>query len=797
MQLIKHFAEISMDDIKQVGGKNASLGEMYGSLSSLGIKVPNGFAVTTDAYHYFLEFNHLNASIDEQLNGLDIDNLDVLTYAGGKIRAGIIHSQMPEDLSQAMIQAYEHLEQQYGPKPDVAVRSSATAEDLPTASFAGQQDSYLNVAGTRNLIATCKLVFASLFTDRAISYRERQGIDHKDVSISVAVQKMVRSDQACSGVMFTLDTESSFRDVVLVTSSYGLGENVVKGAVNPDEFFVFKPTLDKGFKPLIKKHLGSKEIKMIYAPEQLAGVYTKNVQVHMSERTAFSINDEEVLTLARYASIIEKHYSKHAGEPRPMDIEWAKDGYTGELFIVQARPETAEARVQTTVYETYHLREHEEPLATGRSVGRRIATGIARVILDPAHMDDLQDGEILITDKTDPDWEPVLKRAAAIVTNRGGRTCHAAIIAREMGIPALVGCDTATEVVNEGDKITVSCADGDSGHIYPGILPFDLQKVDMDSLKPTRTQIYLNLGNPEQAMEASFLPADGVGLVRLEFIMASSIRVHPNALLDADKLDKDLQRKISEVSEGYGSPKRFFVDKLAQGVGMIAAAFYPRPVVVRFSDFKSNEYASLLGGELYEPKEENPMLGMRGAMRYFSSDFSECFKLECSALHKVITEMGLDNIQLLVPFVRSTAEAARVEQLLTNNGLKRRENGLKILMMCELPSNVLLAEKFLEYFDGYSIGSNDLTQLTLGIDRDAGLSSELDERDEASKLLIRSAISACKARGKSVGICGQAPSDFKEFVQFLVEEEIDSISFDRDSLLEMKSYIGTLENLSE
>ncbi len=794
MQPIKHFKEISMADIALVGGKNASLGEMYGSLSDLGVKVPNGFAITTDAFSRFLRHNNLAGLIDVHLSDLDIRDLDSLTYAGGKIRASIIHSQMPDELCEAIIDAYEELETQYGPKPDVAVRSSATAEDLQSASFAGQQDSYLNVAGTRNLIATCKLVFASLFTDRAISYREKQGIDHKDVSISVAVQKMVRSDQACSGVMFTLDTESSFRDAVLITSSYGLGENVVKGAVNPDEFYVYKPTLDQGFEPLIKKHLGSKEIKMIYAPEQLAGVYTKNVPVHASERHRFSIDDSEVLTLARYASIIEKHYSKRAGSHKPMDIEWAKDGYTGELFIVQARPETAENRKQTTVYETFSLREHGDAIVSGRSVGRRIATGKARVILDPARMGELQGGEVLVTDKTDPDWEPVMKRAAAIVTNRGGRTCHAAIIAREMGIPALVGCDNATESICDGEKITVACSDGDSGHVYQGILPFDVEKVHTDPLKSTKTSVLINLSNPEQAMEASFLPVDGVGLVRLEFLMANTIKAHPNALLNYQQLDRTTQLKIDSLSEGYDSPEDFFVDKLAQGIGMIAAAFYPRPVNVRFSDFKSSEYASLIGGELFEPDEDNPMLGMRGAMRYFSDEFSMSFGLECQAIKKVRNNMGLTNVHLLVPFVRSPIEAEQVMALLEKYELKRGENNLKTYMMCEIPSNALLAEQFLEYFDGYSIGSNDLTQLTLGIDRDTGMECDLDERGEATRILIAMAVAACKKTGKYVGICGQASSDYEEFVDFLLEQKLDSISLNRDSVLAMKSYINEQEN---
>lgn len=793
MQLIKHFTDISIDDIDKVGSKNASLGEMYGSLSSLGIKVPNGFAVTSDAYRFFLQENNLLELIKEQLEEIDVRDSDALTYAGGKIRAGIIHSPMPKDLSDAIIEAYERLEDQYGPKPDVAVRSSTLRKTPTIASATGQQDSYLNVAGTRNLIATCKLVFASLFTDRAIVYRTREGKSHIDENISVAVQKMVRSDQASSGVMFTLDKETNFRDVVLVTSSYGLGETIVKGAVNPDEFYVFKPTLEKGFKPLIKKHLGSKEIKMIYAPEQMAGVYTKNVQVHASERRLFSINDDEVLTLARYASIIEKHYTDKSETFCAMDIEWAKDSYTGELFIVQARPESTRAREKTTFYETFHLRAPSNSINSGRSIGKQIATGMARVILDPEQMYDLQDGEILITDKTDPDWESVMKRAVAIVTNRGGRTCHAAIIAREMGIPALVGCDDATETIKDGEQITVSCAEGDSGQVYQGILAFDVNKVNIKTLKPTKTNVFINLGNPEQALEASFLPCDGVGLVRLEFIMTNSIKVHPAALLSYDTLDRDIRNKIDKITQGYESPAHFFVDKLAQGIGMIAAAFFPKPVTVRFSDFKSNEYALLIGGEDFEPMEENPMLGLRGAMRYFSEEFSESFALECLAIKKVREQMGLTNVELLVPFVRSPGEAKKVNELLEKNGLVRGQNDLVVNLMCEIPSNALLADRFLEHFDGFSIGSNDLSQLTLGIDRDSALAYHLDERDDASKMLIEMAVSACKKNGKYAGICGQAPSDFQEMIDFLVQQGIDSISLDRDSLLAMKSYIGELE----
>jgi pyruvate,water dikinase len=792
MKLIRPFGDITFDDTPLVGVKNASLGEIYNAVSGLNVKIPAGFAITTEAYEYFMRHNGLFALIDEQLGSINIEDADALTYAGGKVRAGIIHSSMPDDLRSEIIGAYEQLEQQYGSKPDVAVRRSTLPADLKALQTSAPQDSYLNVAGTRNLTATCKLVFASLFTDRAIAHRIRNGIDHKSARIAVAVQKMVRSDQACAGIMYTHDTESGFRDIILIASAYGLGENVSNGAVNPDEFLVFKPTLDQGFRPLVKKQLGSKEIKMVYAPEQLAGVYTKNVPVHASERRQFSLSDNEVLQLARDARAIEKHYASKQSDTSPLEIEWAKDGHSGELFIVHARKRVV-SDTKVHKFETFQLREHGDPLCTGRSVGKRIATGRARVILNTGEMDKLLDGEILITDKTDPDWEPVMRRAAAIVTNRGGRTCHAAVMAREMGVPALVGCDDATEQVSDGEKITVNCADGDAGQVYAGILPFDVVKLRPDDTQTTRTSTYINLGNPEQALEASFLPADGVGLARIEFILSSTIGIHPAALLNFDSLDRDVRLEIEERIDGYPSPRAYFVDKLAQGIGMIAAAFYPRPVFVRFSDFKSSEYALLLGGAQFEPKEENPMIGLRGAMRYFSDAFSECFGLECLAVRKVHDDMGLDNIQLLVPFVRSPREAADVAELLARHGIKRGSEGMRTHLMCEIPSNALLAEKFLTHFDGFSIGSNDLTQLTLGIDREAGLDPDLDERDEAARILMKMAIRACRKAGKYVGICGQAPSDFKDVVNFLVKERIDSISFDRDALLSMKTVVADAE----
>ena len=797
MNYIKRFAEIGLDDIDMVGGKNASLGEMFGSLADLGVRVPNGFAITADGFRHYLQHNSLYDEIPTLLQQLDVEDVDSLFDIGGKIRASIIHGDMPQDLRDAIFSAYGELAGDGNPKPAVAVRSSATAEDLPTASFAGQQDTYLNISGTRHLSTACKLVFASLFTDRAIAYRTHHGFNHMDVALSIAVQKMVRSDLASSGVMFTLDTESGFRDVVFITSAYGLGENVVQGTVNPDEFYVFKPGLDTGTKPIVKRQLGSKELKMIYAAEALAGVSTKNVPVHSNDRGLFSISDEEAVTLARYAVAIEKHYSKRAGRDQPMDIEWAKDGETGELYIVQARPETVQSRADQTVQENYKLRDHGEVILRGKSVGRRIACGKPRVILEAADMNDLLDGEVLVTDITDPDWEPVMKRAAAIVTNRGGRTCHAAIIARELGIPAIVGCGDATHRLRDEQVVTISCAEGDTGKVYKGRLDFDIEKVDLSSIPDTRTKLVLNVGNPDQAFETSSLPSDGVGLARLEFIINNSIRVHPKALLEYDSLDTALQQSIDEIIAGYESPRDFFVERLAEGVGTIGAAFYPRPVIVRFSDFKSNEYATLLGGQQFEPKEENPMLGFRGAGRYFSAEFAESFALECQALKLVREAMGLFNVQVMVPFVRTPTEGEKVLALMAQHGLQRGRDGLQVYLMCEIPTNALRADDFLEHFDGFSIGSNDLTQLTLGIDRDAGTLTDADERDESVKALMALAIDACNRHDKYVGICGQAPSDFPEMTRWLVEHNIHSISLNPDSLLQMKSLVVDMERLVE
>jgi len=794
LKYVRRFAEIGYDDVAVVGGKNASLGEMYRELGSLGVRVPNGFAVTADAFRYYIHHNGLNEEIRRLLDGLDSDDTRRLSDVGGMIRAGIVHGQMPQDLKEEIIAAYRELGEEYGHNPDVAVRSSATAEDLPTASFAGQQETYLNIRGTRNLSTTCKWVFASLFTDRAIAYRVHQGFDHLDVALSITVQKMVRSDLSAAGVMFTLDTESGFRDVVFITSAYGLGENVVQGTVNPDEFYVHKPKLEEGFAPILQRHIGTKQVKMIYTSENVHGSSTRNVEVKPADRREFSIDEEDALTLARYAVQIEQHYSRRNGRSTPMDIEWAKDGENGELFIVQARPETVQSQIDDVQYQdTFRLEESGEVLAQGKSVGRRIAAGRTRVILEAAQMHDLAEGEVLVTDITDPDWEPVMKRATAIVTNRGGRTCHAAIIARELGIPAIVGCGNATELLDDGREVTVSCAEGDLGYVYDGILRFRSERLDARDLGGTRTRLMLNLGNPERAFEASFLPSDGVGLARLEFIINSSIGIHPRALIEYDTVDAAVQKEIDRRSAGYADPRRFYIDRIAEGVGTIAAAFHPRPVIVRLSDFKSNEYASMIGGERFEPDEENPMLGFRGASRYFSPDFAEAFALECEALCKVRDVMGMDNVTLMVPFVRTPAEGERVLELLAANGLRRGENGLRVYLMCEIPTNAIRADEFLRHFDGFSIGSNDLTQLTLGLDRDSGALADADERDPAVLHLMELAIGACNRADKYVGICGQAPSDFPEITRFLVEHGIGSISLNPDSLLSMKKLTSEVE----
>ncbi|MFP4640106.1 MAG: phosphoenolpyruvate synthase [Guyparkeria sp.] len=789
MQYVRRFSELGMDDVAIVGGKNASLGEMVTKLGERGVQVPDGFATTADAYRHYIRHNGLDERIREALSGLDTDDVAALESAGRRIREWVSGGEMPEDLAEEIAAAYRELGETYGENPDVAVRSSATAEDLPSASFAGQQESYLNISGEQALLDSVRHVFASLFTDRAISYRVHQGFDHMAVALSAGVQKMVRADLASSGVMFSIDTESGFADAVFITAAWGLGENVVQGAVNPDEFYVFKPTLERDFRPIISRQLGDKAMRMIYTDDARRGASTRNVDVPPEDRRRFAITDDEVLTLARYAVEIEKHYSGKAGETRPMDIEWAKDGESGELFILQARPETVHSQREAATHATYNLEERGEVLVEGKSVGERIASGRARIVASSAEMGALDDGDILITDMTDPDWEPIMKRAGAIVTNRGGRTCHAAIIARELGIPAIVGCGDATERVPDGEQITVSCAEGSTGYVYRGQLPFTVERLDAGSLETARTDLMINLGNPEQAFRLSFLPAAGVGLARLEFIINNRIGIHPRALLEYDQLDAETRAVIDERTAGFDDRREFYVRRLAEGVGTIAAAFYPRPVVVRLSDFKSNEYAAMIGGEGFEPTEENPMLGFRGASRYYAESFSPSFALECEALRRVREEMGLSNARVMLPFVRSVEEVDRVLELMADNGLARGKNGLEVYLMCEIPANALLADEFLEHVDGFSIGSNDLTQLTLGVDRDSSLIEGLDERNPAVKKLMAMAIESCRRHGKYVGICGQAPSDFPEISRWLVEQGISSLSLNPDSLLPMQEAV--------
>ena len=792
-EYIRRFRELGIDDVPLVGGKNASLGEMYQALSGEGVKVPNGFATTAQAYRDYLSHNGLEQRIGEALAGLDVDDVDALAATGARIRGWILDAELPPELSDEITAAYAEMSAEYSTDTDVAVRSSATAEDLPDASFAGQQETYLNIRGNAHLLRTCKRVLASLFTDRAIHYRVDKGFDHMSIALSIGVQKMVRSDIGASGVMFTLDTESGFRDVVMVTSAYGLGENVVQGTVNPDEFLVFKPTLEQGHRPIIRRHLGEKAIKMIYTRDPVTSEATRNVAVKKAEQLRFSISDDEVLQLARYATAIERHYSKQAGKPRPMDIEWARDGVTGELFIVQARPETVHSIRTDAFQDIYTLRDRGKILTTGKSVGARVGAGRARIILEASHMHDLQAGEVLVTDITDPDWEPVMKIASAIVTNRGGRVCHAAIVARELGIPAVVGAGDATHDIHDGQEVTVSCVEGDTGYVYEGLLPYSSERVDLGKLKTPQTNIMLILGNPVQALEYAAFPNAGVGLARLEFIINNSIGIHPRALLEHAYLADDIQDEIAVRTAGYASPRDYYIDRLAEGVGTIAAAFYPKPVIVRMSDFKSNEYAALLGGEGFEPHEENPMIGLRGASRYHSEGFAECFALECAAMKKVRGEMGLGNLELMIPFARTIEEVQQVLEVMAREGLRRGDYGLKIKLMCEVPANAILAEQFLEYCDGFSIGSNDLTQLTLGVDRDSGLLTGYDERNDAVTALMGMAIKACQAAGKYVGICGQAPSDFPEITRWLVEQGIESISLNPDSVLKMTEVVLEIE----
>jgi len=790
---VRRFSELGIDDVPLVGGKNASLGEMYQALTGKGVRVPNGFATTAQAFREYLEHNDLKDRIAGALDALDVDDVDALAATGAQIRGWLVDGDLPPQLADEIIAAYREMEDEYGPEPDVAVRSSATAEDLPDASFAGQQETYLNIRGTEHLLRTCKRVLASLFTDRAIHYRVDKGFDHMSIALSIGVQKMVRSDIGASGVIFTLDTESGFRDVVMITAAWGLGENVVQGAVNPDEFLVFKPTLELGKRPIIRRQLGEKAIKMIYTRDPVTAEATRNVPVKLEERARFAISDDEVLELARYAVAIEQHYSRLAGKPRPMDIEWARDGESGDLYIVQARPETVHSVRTDAFQEIFTLQQRGMVLSQGKAVGARIGAGRARIILEAAHMHELQRGEVLVTDITDPDWEPVMKIASAIVTNRGGRVCHAAIVARELGIPAVVGSGDATHNIKDGQEVTVSCVEGDVGYIYEGTLPFTSERVDLGGLQRPETKVMLIVGNPVQALEHAAFPNDGVGLARLEFIINTSIGIHPQALLEPDMLPADVHRQINERIAGYTSPRAYYIERLAEGVGTIAAAFYPKPVIVRMSDFKSNEYAALLGGAGFEPKEENPMIGLRGASRYHSQAFSECFALECAAMKQVREDMGLDNLELMIPFARTVDEVRQVMDLMAQQGLKRGDNGLKIKLMCEVPANALLAEQFLELCDGFSIGSNDLTQLTLGVDRDSGLLTGFDERNAAVTALMEMAIKACHNAGKYVGICGQAPSDFPEITRWLVEQEIDSISLNPDSVLKMTQVILEME----
>ena len=776
------FEKLGRHDVDSVGGKNSSLGEMISHLAKMGVSVPGGFATTAQAYRDFLQHDGLGARISKALAELDVDDVERLAVVGGQIREWILATPFPPRLQEEVLQAYEKMSG--GRDIAVAVRSSATAEDLPDASFAGQQETFLNVRGRDALLKCMHEVFASLFNDRAIAYRVHQGFAHDVVALSAGVQYMVRSDVGASGVMFTLDTDSGFRNVVFITASYGLGETVVQGAVNPDEFYVYKPALESGHAPILRRTLGAKAIKMVYG-EPGSGVRVATVDVAAADRQRFSISDEDIIELSKQALIIEKHYGC------PMDIEWGKDGETGKIYILQARPETVQSRVGRTV-QRFSLKGKSKVLSSGRSIGQRIGAGPARIIRDVKEMTRVQSGDVLVADMTDPDWEPVMKRAAAIVTNRGGRTCHAAIIARELGIPAVVGCGDATETIKEGVEVTVSCAEGDTGYVYEGALPFEQKILELDALPPIPTKIMMNVGNPDRAFDFAGIPHKGVGLARLEFIINRMIGVHPRALLEFDRLSSDLQQTIRRQMAGYADPVSFYIDKLCEGIGTIAAAFAPEPVIVRLSDFKSNEYANLIGGRQYEPHEENPMIGFRGASRYVDEAFRPCFELECRALKRVREEMGLSNVQVMVPFVRTLNEAEQVTKLLADNGLKRGENGLKVIMMCELPTNALLADRYLEFFDGMSIGSNDMTQLTLGLDRDSAIIAKLfDERDDAVKALLKMAIDACRKAGKYVGICGQGPSDHPDLARWLVQQGIESISLNPDTVVETWLFLAS------
>lgn len=794
-ELILWFKDTGIEDIPLVGGKNASLGEMIRHLAAQGVRVPNGFATTAQAYREFIRSADLEARLRALFKGLDVQKLDELQNRAKQARALILEAPFPAHLQSAITEAYLELCHEFGENTDVAVRSSATAEDLPEASFAGQQETYLNVHGTAAVLDACHRCFASLFTDRAIYYRQIHGFDHFSIALSAGIQKMVRSDLACSGVAFSIDTETGFENAVLINASYGLGENIVQGSVNPDEYMVFKPTLKQGFRPILSKRAGSKEFKLVY--DTGGSKLTKNVPVSPGERIRFALGDDEILELARWACLIEDHYSQVHGVRTPMDLEWAKDGLTNQLFIVQARPETVQSRKQKAVLKTWQLKEKGKGLITGRSIGEAIGSGKARVILDAHRMNEFQTGEVLVTDKTDPDWEPIMKKAAAVVTNQGGRTCHAAIIARELGIPAIVGTVKGTVAIETGQDVTVCCAEGEEGTVYAGILPFEIKELTLEDLPRTRTRILMNIGNPEDAFSLASLPNDGVGLARLEFIIANHIQAHPLALIHLDSLkDAEAKAKLQELTGAYDDKPRYFVEKLAQGVATIAAAFHPKPVVVRLSDFKTNEYANLLGGSEFEPKEENPMIGWRGASRYYDEKYREGFALECKAMKTVRDEMGLTNVILMIPFCRTPREGALVLEEMAKHGLRRGVNDLEVYVMCEIPSNVVLADEFSKVFDGFSIGSNDLTQLTLGLDRDSALVARLfDERDEAVKRMIANAIRTAREHGRKIGICGQAPSDYPEFCRFLVEQGIDSMSLNPDSILKMRLEVAKAEAL--
>ncbi|WP_270806164.1 phosphoenolpyruvate synthase [Aeromonas sp. QDB62] len=782
-QYVLWYEQLGMQDVERVGGKNASLGEMISNLSGAGVSVPGGFATTAFAFNEFLESSGLNGKIHHLLDNLDVDDIAALNRAGQQIRDWVIDAPFQPELELAIRVAYERLSA--GVEASFAVRSSATAEDMPDASFAGQQETFLNVRGIDAVMTAVKHVFASLFNDRAISYRVHQGYDHKGVALSAGVQRMVRSDLAASGVMFTLDTESGFNDVVFITGSQGLGEMVVQGAVNPDEFYVHKPTLKGGRPAVVRKTLGSKLIKMTYSDDAGHGRQVKIVDTDEAERSRFCISDEEVMALAKQALIIEQHYG------RPMDIEWAKDGQDGQLYIVQARPETVRSRQEANTLERFALKQAGKVLIEGRAIGHKIGAGPARVISSINQMDEVQPGDVLVTDMTDPDWEPIMKRASAIVTNRGGRTCHAAIIARELGIPAVVGCGNATDHIQPGQRITVSCAEGDTGFIYDGELDFDVAVTEVGNMPRLPIKIMMNVGNPDRAFDFAQLPNAGVGLARLEFIINRMIGVHPKALLEFDQQTPELQATIGKMSAGYDSLREFYVAKLTEGIATLGAAFWPERVIVRMSDFKSNEYANLVGGRGYEPHEENPMIGFRGASRYIADSFRPCFALECEAIKRVRDVMGLTNVEVMIPFVRTVGEAEQVIEILAENGLRRGERGLKVIMMCEIPSNALLADKFLEHVDGFSIGSNDMTQLTLGLDRDSGLIAHLfDERNEAVKALLAMAIQAARKAGKYVGICGQGPSDHPDFAAWLVEQGIDSVSLNPDTVVDTWLYLA-------